>query len=568
MANLGDVVINSIAEILSLGGTSPEDVWNGSVWTSLRQQYDDRLYWYKGDEWQKGISGGIKDEDGNPELKYPLQLNPIAKMCRVHRAVMLGMQQDSYNAPPVKTSVSRSGLLERSDREIAERAENFYNNIWWQNNGGSLQFESTLAMQYYGGSVFRLNWEPFNRHLPNRIALYYLDSPSYFLPVSWSPSNQWRILECYIGYEIPAETAKILYGITPKEKSKENVLYLEHWTEDEYQITVDGKVPVFQVGENQIEQQGENPWRVVPVTYIPHERDGGFFGRSLIDGDSPLAGMAKELNARMADRGEAVRDARDIIWGKNIRQGSITARVLNMGGGIQIPLVDVGGSTMPNSPEPELDVAKMQGPPKSAEQYDADVWSELMNQADVAPVALGRDDTGSGRITGPVTAYRMWPTMQHTMAERMYYTDGLRHLANVAMRIGLWAQAGGEFARAGVRNPPQLDERMLEFSCGANWRPMIPIEVETQSRILNERLQAGGISVHDYLVQQGVSNPDEEEERIWSDRERQAELEAMAQAEQLAARLEAMNIGMEEFRQDREGSNRRNESEGEQDEQV
>ena len=540
MADLATELVSSIRQFLPGKGSSPEDLYHSAVWTALRQEHASRRYWYKGKEWEKTLKGS-QDYEGNPELQYPLQINLISKVCPVHRAVMMGVLEDSYDQVPIRTSVSRTGLAEQSQRDMAENLEGYINNLWWDNNGTSVQFESCLQEQYYGGHVFHLNWEPYNQYLPYRTSIYSLKSPGYLLPVAWSALNRWRLFECYIGYEIPVEVSKLQFGIVPEDKAALTVIYMEHWTDGNYKITVDGQVPVLKdLGGNEHKLEGENPWGTVPVVYIPHERDGEFYGRSLIDGDSPLIGLAKEQNARMADRGEKVRDALDVAWMRNARAGALDVRYIDLGGGIRIPVVDVGDSHLPGSPEPAMEVASIGGPADSAREYDDDIMTQILNQADVAPVALGMDDTASGRITGPVTAYRMWPTMMHTMAERGFYTDGLREVARIALSIGLWAKKKGQYQKAGVRNPPKLDEGMLDLRFGVSWRPMIPIEVETRNTLLNERLAAGGISVYQYLIDQGCPNPIEEEARIWADREKIAEIEAEAEATAMAARMQAM----------------------------
>lgn len=68
-----------------------------------------------------------------------------------------------------------------------------------------------------------------------------------------------------------------------------------------------------------------------------------------------------------------------------------------------------------------------------------------------------------------------------------------------------------------------------QFAIGVRWYPQIPIEVSEKATILNARLQAGGISLETYLSELGCDDVDEEMGRIWTDKERQAEIDAMAQ---------------------------------------
>lgn len=538
MATVGDVLHNVIAEMLGLDRYDPEGVYNSSDWRELRRQYQERRSWYDGDKWRETVKD-MKDEDGAPLERYPLRLNPIAKMCRVHRAVMLGMQDEQIDSAPITITVSRNGLETDEDRQRAERLQRFANAVWHDNNGGEIQYESALLLQIYGGHVLRLNWEPWNELLPWRIAIHSLDTPEYFFPIAYSPFNKRLILDCYIGYMINPAQAKAQFGITPKNE-REDVLYLEHWTPESYEITVDGEVPTFKDDEGNITRwQGDNPFGFVPVVYIPHERDGAFYGRNLIDGDSSLIGMAKELNARTADKGEMVQDARPKMWGRDIMD-AVTIREVELDG-VMVPWIDVGMSkALPNgTTQPELELLEPRGYPETLADYGSDLWANILRQADVAPVALGDDDTASGRITGPVTAYRMWPTMQHTMAERQSYHTAMCLLAKMMLRMALWAIKSGEYERYGLTSPFELDQQMLSLEFGTSWNSMIPIERSQRSTELNERLQAEGISLRRYLELQREQDIEQEEERIWADRERQAQIEANAQATVFEAQNEA-----------------------------
>ena len=542
MTTVADVLHNVIAEMLGLDKYDPESVYNSSKWADLRLQYQERRAWYDGDKWEEVIRD-LKDEDGHNVMRYPLKLNPIAKMCRVHRAVMLGMQDEHIDGPPVSVTVSRNGLESDEERRRAENLQAFVNGVWKSNDGGELQFESCLLEQIYGGHVFRLNWEPWNTDLPWRIAIHSLDTPEYFFPVAYSPFNKRRILDCYIGYMINAAQARVQFGITPRNETKE-VLYLEHWTEDFYEVTVDGQVPTFDVSlpkgdSTKVEMQGENPWGFVPVVYIPHERDGKFYGRDLVDGESSLVGLSKELNARVADKGEMVQDARPQYWTRDVMDrivvhpieiNGMVLNVLDLGMSKALP----GGAT-----KPELDMVEPRGYPESLADYGNDLMSHIMRQSDVAPVALGDDDTGSGRITGPVTAYRMWPTMQHTMSERMAYHIGLVRLSKMMLQMALWAQDTGKYKQYGIGLPFELDQGMLDFEFGTSWLSMIPIERTQRSEGLNARLQTNGISLARYLELQGEPDIEQEEARIWADRERQAMIEAEAQATVFQAQAQA-----------------------------
>lgn len=512
----------------SLDPSEPESVWGCSAWSKQRGIYTDYRYWYDGDQWKETLER--RNDQGNLELRWPLQVNPIAKACRIHRASMLGMQKEFVDGPPVVTTVLRDDLS-AEEMISAETLQRFINRVWYKNNGPSIQFEACLLLQIYGGHVFQIAWEPLNTLLPHRIAIRSLSTPAYFYPVSWNPFNPWELLECYVGYRIDAATAKAQFAVSVSNED-ESVLYLEHWTKQSYKVTVDGKVPTFKMDDKIHEMSGENPWGIVPIVYIPHERDGRYLGRSLVDDDSSLVGLAQELNARLTDKGEIVRDTKSLLWARNTRQGgSWRMRTVEVDGQVEYYILDIGsGSPLPNTPEPELNVVNPQGYPKAVSDYDNELWAIWRRQADISAVAMGDDDVSGGRITGPVTAYRMWPTMQHTMSERAFFSTGLRHIGRIILTMALERmKSPGGYQYWGVKFPP-ITEDMLEFDLGASWREMIPIEQKMHAEMLVAVLNAGGISVREFLRQGGTQDLDGEEKRIWEDRERQAELEAKAKA--------------------------------------
>lgn len=507
-----------------------KDIWNHPVWVAQREAYALRKQWYDGAEWKR-VNTDQRDPSGDYELQWPLQINPIAKVCRIHRAVMLGMQREIVDKAPIATLVSRSGLTAKGAAS-AEVLQSFISETWHQNHAPSAQFEAALLLQIYGGHVFRAAWEPFNKTLRHRIAIHSLTTPAYFFAKSYNPFNRWDLLDAYIGYEIATDVARTQYGITPKNDKDETVLYMEHWTKQYYRVTVDDQVPSFRTGDSLLSpsyaMEGENNWGVIPIVYIPHERDGGFLGRSMIDSDSSLIGLSKELNARMADKGEAVQDSKPLLWARNTRTGGAwTMKEVMRDGEVVFYLLDIGSSTpLPGAQPPELGIVESRGLPTSVASYDEELWAEIRRQSDIASVAMGDDDTASGRITGPVTAYRMWPTMMHTMSERSFFSTGLTQLGNIVARVAeeKARSSDGGYAAFDVE-PPGITEDMLTMRLITGWRPMIPIEESQRIEQLNARLQAGGISLHSYLTLIGVQDLEEEEARIWADREREAEIE-------------------------------------------
>ena len=538
---LDQPVREAVEELTGMSGTSPESVYLSSVWAEQREAYGSMKAWYDGDEWQRVIENQRDSVTGESSLYWPLQLNPIAKVCRVHRAVMLGMLSDTLDEPPVTTTVTRTGLS-TAQREQAAKLESFINSLWKTSNAHSILYEAMLLEQIYGGHVFRVHWDPTNKALPYRLCIQSMKNPGWFFAKAVNPMNDWDLIEAYVGYYIPADVAKATYGISAG--SKDKVLYMEHWTKDRFRFTVDGQVPTLELNGEEYPLDQENTWGIIPIVYIPHERDGSYLGRSVVDGNSSLVGLAKELNARMADKGEILQDARSLPWIKNARQtGGLSTRGVMLRGR-NVEFIDLGDATrIPGAAEPEAGIMEPKGLPETVASFTDEVEHWIQQQGDVAAPAVGDDDVSGGRITGPVTAYRMWPTMQHTMTERAMFSDGMRQIARIAIAIVLDKQKDkdGGFDAFGAMNPG-LTEEMQLFGLGTSWRPMIPIEETQEGEMLNDQLRAGGISLLTYLQRRGVADPEAEADRIWADIERTKEIE------QKFAPKEASNAGQEPVR--------------------
>lgn len=530
MDTLDQPVKKAVKALVGSGATG-EDIYYQGTWPDQRDVYAELKAWYDGEEWSRTIPDLTDPITGKLALQWPLQVNPIAKVCRIHRAVMMGMQAQTIDEPQVATLVTRSGLNE-AQRAKAETLQRFVNRVWTKSHAQSIQFEAGLLQQIYGGHVFRVKWEPFNTALPHRISIRSLRNPGWFYAAATDPVNDWDLLDAYVGYPISKEVAFVKYGIHTDD---DTCLYLEHWTKAEWKITVDGKVPTMKDDERGLfKLEGENAWGIIPIVYVPHERDGSFLGRSVVDGNSTLIGLSKELNARLADKGESLQAAKSILWVKNSRTRGLTVQEIDVGGQ-NIELLDIGDAgRMPNSPEPEAGVLEPQGIPTSVASFPDELWGEIMRQGDVARVAFGDDDVSGGRITGPVTAYRMWPTMQHTMVERAQFHEGVIQVAHIVLTIGLEKLRAGEFKKYRA-TPPDLSDEMLDLDFSTGWRPMIPVEELQRATILDNQLRAGGLSLVTYLRERGVQDPEAEAERIWEDRERDAEIEAKSKPQPIVS---------------------------------
>lgn len=524
-----------MADAVQAAIASSASIYNSSEWASKREEYQEYRDIFDGDEWEE-TTGAPDPDTGRSVLRYPLQINPSAKVCRTHRAVMLGMREDTSSLP-VKTLVSADS---GGTREEQLQFQNFVNATWRHSQGISMLEEAGLLLQIYGGHFFKVAWEFWNPTLPYRIAIRSLKSPGWCLPI-YDTYDPWHLLGAYIGYRIPAKVARVQYGITV-DSEREDVLYMEHWTRDTWKITVDEQVPTMKWGGGDPQPlEGKNPWGLVPVVYIPHERAGGFYGKSLIANSS---GLARELNARMADAGDAVREtAHRMLVLRNVRsRGAIKARKITSDGHLLGQAIDIGDApVVAGAKEPDLFAVENTGIPESVAEFPATLWKEIRRQSDVAAIALGDEDVGGGRVTGPVTAWRMFPSVSHTMTERAFFSTGLNMVAKIAATIAIEREQSGAYEKLGIP-APGVPTDIAQMKLRQVWYPPVPVEEIQKVQALTFRLQARGISLHTYLERLGEDDIAEEIKRILEDFKAQTEIEAEAQAKAMEAKM-ATNPG-------------------------
>ena len=478
------------------------DVYYGGDWSTRREAEFEYYRWFSGQKLAE-TSDEVDPATNEQMPKWPLGYNPIAKYCRVHRAVTIGTVDD-YTEMPVK-------MVFNNDAD--GRVAGFVNSVLVDNNGPTILNEAALLTQVFGGHVLKVAFDPFNTQLAYRIRVESIRSP-YFYPI-YDPTDYWNLREAYIGYLITAQVAMSMYNI---EKPRGMwVLYMEHWSPTEFKITVDGRVPKVQ---NKV-FEGKHNYGRVPVIYIPHMRQGGFFGQSHVP---DLIGLTREQNARMADGGDAIYGtAHPTPIVRNLmRDIKMVPFASDNDGNIISSAVDLGAApNAPNSHDPDAYLMDMPTTTiQSVSQYQALLQSAALQQADVAPVLIGTDDTASGRITGPVSNMRAAASVQHAQAERMELSAGLKHLANIIQRVALGHAA--EYKTIGISVP--VNEADLALQCKTIWAPMLPVERIEQVNILNSRLAAGGISLESYLEELHVQDVPKEAERIWADLQRKAEI--------------------------------------------
>jgi hypothetical protein len=85
----------------------------------------------------------------------------------------------------------------------------------------------------------------------------------------------------------------------------------------------------------------DNPFGIVPFVYIPHfARAGGHYGQSHVP---DLSGMVEELNSRMVDRADGVKNANtNRIWGRNLPASGVVPQKV----GETEVLINIGNTPM------------------------------------------------------------------------------------------------------------------------------------------------------------------------------------------------------------------------------
>lgn len=463
-------------------------------WGDQQARY--RVYW----EWYNGDTLSQKrtnPETGEEEVMFPLQINTLRKICRNHAALLFGEAPDSP-VPLVLAGVAPKYKIDGSEPEEKDikfgiTCANIVNEVWEQSNGRAIQLEGGTLSQFLGGHVYQLVYDPEwdEGIIPN---LFLRSWPAdFFLPV-WSASNRLDLLEAYIVCRLEGRTAKIQYGY---EGNAAFVTYVEHWTKKTVSAFLDGAPITSNVlGEKVLWQNHKNPFGDVPFFYIPHLREGSFFGSShVVD----IHGMIREYNERMADMADAIDDTLDrVVWVKNTQHVERTVlpngeEAFNLG--LLAPGYNKDADAWTNDP-PSFSAGLTDFP----EQLFRQIRRETFNP----PIADGEDE-GSQR-SGVTLDIRFWPATSHARAERVYWEVALNSIAKFILRTidtqDLWGDLG-------VPKPPARFLNKLQFS--QQWHPQIPRDREAMINEATVRLSNGTMSPYTFIKKMAdIPNPKQE----------------------------------------------------------
>lgn len=491
--------------------TKSRDIWIEEEWQTRRQQCASYERWYDGKPLDK--TEPRSDGDGRDVKTFPLRLNTVALACDVHKDYTRG----GLGIDPLFV---KAVMVRKKDDDRADFLETLVNDLVWRASyGGVIMSEAILAMNIFGATVFKISFEPWDTDLPTGFAVRSIKNPSLIKP-TWDFLNPNRMLECYFGYEIDPNTARLKYGVEPK--GSEPPLYMEHWTLDEWKITVDDRVPEMK-GYGPLE--GDNIYGIIPFYYVAHERGVDPWGRSQVKGAEELT---LEINARTVGVSDMVRNLRsDTVWATDVRGEPIVRRVFDKGKQI-LKLINLGNTSgAVGSKPPALHSMPAPDIPEYYARWPSiliSLWEQFFR---LSPVTFGQDDTKSGRITGPAVAQRAWTSTSHADTERLSMTTAKTQLDMDLIRI---------FAKPKVREMMEkVDKKVQDVQEDDSkyvvlqlWPQILPLDDIEDHKQRIDKLREAGMSPERFLEEDGVVDVAGEKQRIVEWQEEKAEIAAKA----------------------------------------
>lgn len=482
-------------------------------WVTQLQRYGEYWRWFTGEIWEEEVRGGTNKND-EPLFRFPLKINLIKTAAMKHAYVLFGEVPEGPEPmvpirciPDPKTNQKDT---DAADKQKAKELQYFLNDVWTDNNGRVLQMEGGLVQQPLGGIVYRVGWNWPNPELKYGIKLEMV-LPDFFMPV-WDSSNPDDLLEAFIVWRVPAREAVLKYELDLHGVNPDYLLYIEHWTKKTVSITVGGHPISYTVelsgddgqvidSETIKFQDYPNPFGFVPMVYIPRERSGGYYGLSIVE---DLKGLAKEINARMADMGDVINETshREIF----VRNIPATIRTRDIGG--LRPVTDLG--VRPPGTQGEPDAFSID-PPKMSDNlvnYSEILRKQFLRDAFISSVAEGEDE-GSQR-SALTLAFRMWPITSKARAMRAYWENGLIRFNKMIAKIAAMHPDITGITEDHLKN--------VKFYC--EWASQIPRDREQLVNEVTLLLQTESLSPYTALQILGtVQDPAEEIEKVkaWMD---------------------------------------------------
>ena len=401
---------------------------------------------------------------------YPLRVNIVRAMCNAQAAAVWGQWDGQLVELKADPKDNTDGAKEKSNQAVQIVQE-----TWEASNLDQKLIEGSIAMQVYGGTYFRAY---VDMQAPHGVRVDKLMPYSVF--PRYHPIQTNRILEAYIVMPLDRTEASLAYGI-PKDQLPEFPLYQEHWTETEYETTVNG---ILIKNGN-----GLNPWGIVPVVYIPRLRLEAFFGLPLPE---DLYGLQDELNTRLADVGDKIADnAHPIRWVKNYR-GNVKKDLI-----IDSDVIWDLGFSPPGQEGPEVGVLKSEPEPASTFEFMNFLVEMTRFASSTSPVAFGIDE-GSQR-SGVTLEVRLWPMLMQARVSRVYLKWGMVAINNLILKM---VQASGIV----------IDPVVFSHLVKPVMAPLVPRDVQQVIEEISQRAAHDLISPEETVAMTGVRAGTSEDE--------------------------------------------------------
>ena len=457
-----------------------------------RSDWDTRVLEYT--SWREQYSGeaiSATDErnvgrDGKRQKKWPLQINMEGISCRLHQQALMGEVKDPARVPAPVTCLPENPE-DASSMQQAAVADRALRRIEYENGLVAVDVEGMLLSQVYGGIAMRV-YDSASR--PSGIAVTLLDPESVYF--RWEGKDYLHPTDAWVRYIVTPETAAS-YGVEVDKDSE----YLEHWQASERRITIDGKVCKHRVTKKSLD--GLNPYGIIPIIYIPHFRDGEFWGTSLLPG---VKGMAEELNQRMADWGDlGFLSVCGPMVGSNIPSGFPSRKRLPDSSMFWYDLGRSQFGTSASSSEPKMTKVQFSGESTLFQSFVARVEEFMRYQLMTAPPAYGQlEGTQRSGQTVYSLAWLMW---SHVNVERIYWTQALLRRADIILTLA------SRYEKLGIK------KEHVDLLKKVTWAPQVPIDRAAMVNEMTTRIGDGSASPEMAMEKYGdVDNIAAEQDRI------------------------------------------------------
>jgi hypothetical protein len=463
------------------------------VYNSQKALYSELRRWYTGEALDETVEV-VKNGKKVKVPKFPIKINPLKKTVEKHVAVLMGSTPESIRDGAMPVHFRPDLPAEEKDR--AEKIVKALNKAFLSGGAGAMLQQNATISEYLGGSILSSRFRNGEIEVSN-------PHPSELVAIP-DGINYWRLREAWIVRPIsPLHLAN--YGMTTFDFPKESqYFYIEHWTTKKYSISINDKVVLDSDGEP---MEGENPYGVVPIEYIPHLRDEDFIGFGDISED--VKGLIREMNLRSADVGDAVSDdSHKIIPFRNVRD---TIKVVTIDGR---PMLNLGNTSgiVQNESQPDMFAVNVQSASAIAISF-IDRLESFYRQATSYPAVADGVDQGSQRSSKTLDA-RMWPLQSHVDMERVNWSVGLIFFAKIMLKM---------MAVQGIEDITMED---AEVPIILEWQPQL---ARDRDSLVNEVVQRSGgdnptISQRSSIALLGNPNPDEELAQIQAEQKDKTKL--------------------------------------------